>query len=127
MPDIHIHIDQSGDPTLLAGIDRKLDAVLEGLAFNIQQEEQTMLDLSALQTVVEYDTSVDESTKALILALADQIDSAPDQAAIDAIVEGMRTKTDDMAAFVSANTPAAPDPTTPTDPNAPGEEPVPEP
>lgn len=108
MPDVHIHIDTSGDPSLLAEMDRKLDAVLDALAYNIQQEEQTMLDLSALQDQVSYDTSVDESVKNLVSYLADQIANAPDQAAIDAIVDSMRNNNTEMAQFVTDNTPAAP-------------------
>lgn len=67
------------------------------------------LDLSALTSEVERNTTVDGSAKALILLFADQIEAAKgDQAKLDALVATMRGSSDDLSAAVSANTPSAP-------------------
>lgn len=101
----YVFIGDSGhDP--FAALDAKLDRILAGLYYTQETQEEIMLDLSGLEDAVAYDTEVDTSAVNLIQFLADQLANAPDQAAVDAIVDQMRTKADEIAAFVVANTPA---------------------
>lgn len=78
---------------------------------NLQQMElQTMTDLSDLQAAVDEDVTVDQSAITLISGLADQIEAlSTDPAALAALAAQMRSTSADLAAAVSAHTPAAPD------------------
>jgi hypothetical protein len=67
-----------------------------------------MLDLTALQAEVTRDQGVVSSAVTLIKNLADKIEATKgDPAAVQALADSLRTSTDDLAAAVAANTPAA--------------------
>ena len=66
-------------------------------------------DFGPLEAEVARNTTVDASAIALLDGLAQQLqDAKNDPAAIQAIVDQMRTSSDSLAAAVSRNTPAAP-------------------
>ena len=99
----------------LQRIEAKLDQILAIL--NTQQKEiGTMaLDITALQTAVANETTVDASVEALLTQLAAQIQTliansgnTVDPAALQAIVTQMQTNAATLSAAVTANTPAAP-------------------
>lgn len=61
----------------------------------------------ALRAEVERNTTVDESVKALVTRLADQIAASKDDpAALQALADQLRSSNDSVAAAVAANTPA---------------------
>jgi hypothetical protein len=67
------------------------------------------LDLTALEAEVTRNETVDGSASALLKALFDEVESAKNNpAAIQAIVDRVRTANDALAAAVVANTPAVP-------------------
>lgn len=75
-----------------------------------------MADLSALATEIADNTEVTASASTLIQRLADEIEAAgTDQAALDALVEQLRSNDTTLADAVVANTPAEETPT--VDPN----------
>lgn len=70
-----------------------------------------MADLTALQAAVEEDATVDASAITLIEQLADSVEALKtDPAALQAFVDQLRSQSAGLAAAVSANTPAAPEP-----------------
>lgn len=86
----------------LANLEDKLDRV-------IRMEKQEMADLTAISAAVENNTSVDESAIALLGQLADLIrQNATDPAALAALADSINGEASNLAAAVSANTPAAP-------------------
>ena len=94
----------------------KLDAILilqarleSKIAALTLKQEQMMTDLSVLTAEVERNTSVDESAIALLTGLAAQIEALKtDPVALQALADTMRGSSDELAAAVAANTPAAP-------------------
>lgn len=84
------------------------------------------IDLSGMQALVAKDTTVKGSAKTLISSLVTQIQQAgqgPDlstvQAQINDLVSKLSASDDDLAAAVSANTPASPAGSTPAAPATP--------
>ena len=94
----------------------KLDSILilftrieSSLAVLTMKQEQVMADLTALTAEVERNTSVDQSAIALLTGLAAQIEALKtDPVALQALADTMRGSSDELAAAVAANTPAAP-------------------
>jgi hypothetical protein len=70
------------------------------------------LDMTALQAEVARNRSVDGSAAALIRGIADRIaaaiaaDDAGDATNLNALVDDLRSSSDDLSAAVSENTPA---------------------
>jgi len=92
----------------LASIQSKLDTLISGAS-------KMALDITALQTAVANETTVDNSVLTLISGLAAQITdliaasgNTVDPVALQAIVTQMTTNAAGLQAAVSANTPAAP-------------------
>lgn len=109
--DIHVHNHHTPQP------DPRLDHIIELLEYNIQQEEDTMADLTALAAEVESNTSITASVVALVNRIADQLEAGgADQGAVDALVAQLRDNDSVLADLVVANTPAE---------EPPAEEPVP--
>jgi hypothetical protein len=89
-------------------INAKLDKILLG--------EQTMaLDITALQTAVAQETTVDSAVETLLTSLSGELQTliansgnTVDPAALQAIVNTMTANATTLQAAVSANTPAAP-------------------
>jgi hypothetical protein len=65
------------------------------------REVQEALDLAALTAKVQAGTTLDESIKALVEGLAEEIDSAPTLAALR---DALKAHTDPLLAAVRANT-----------------------
>ena len=66
-------------------------------------------DLTGLTAEVTRNTTVDDSAIALLNGLAAQIESLKaDPVALQALADSIRTSSDNLAAAVVANTPAAP-------------------
>ena len=78
------------------------------------------VNLDDLRAEVARNRSVDDSAKAIIRGIAQRIadaiaaDDIADAANINALVTDLRSSTDDLAAAVTENTPAAPGGTEPT-------------
>ncbi len=102
-------------------IEAKLDAVLELLRLLLNQGEDTMADLTALQAQVAASVTVEQSAITLIQGLAAQIAAAgTDPAALAALVTQLNTSAAALGAAITANTPAqapaAPAPVAPVTP-----------
>ena len=68
------------------------------------------LDLSALEQEVTRNESVDDSASLLLTTLFNEVEAnKTDPAAIQAIVDRVRSSNDKLAAAVSANTPGEPE------------------
>lgn len=104
--DINVHhyvhwLDAPGQRAL-ARIEAKLDQI-------ITQGEVTMADLTALTAEVTRNTEVDQSAITLLNGLAAQIESLKtDPAALQALADQLKNSSDQLAAAVTANTPAQP-------------------
>ena len=98
-------------------IERQLDVIAASLrqissqlGTSIQQEEQQMADLSALQAEVEQNGEVGASAVALLNGLNQQLQDAiasNDPAALQALSDQLSSQTDTLAAAVTNNTPHA--------------------
>ncbi len=65
-------------------------------------------NIDALEAAVTRETTVDQSAIVLLNGLAQQIkDAGVDPVKLQAVVDGITKNSDDLAAAVSANTPAA--------------------
>ena len=80
---------------------------LHFLAQSLDGKLWSPLDLSALEAELSRNESVDGSASLLLKRLFDEVEAAKtDPAAIQAIVDRVRTSNDSLSAAVSANTPA---------------------
>lgn len=80
-------------------------------SFNGKKKEVTvtMLDLTALETEVTRNETVDGGASALLKRLFDEVEAnKTDPVALQALVDRVRASNDLLAASVSANTPGAP-------------------
>jgi hypothetical protein len=69
------------------------------------------LDLSALEAEITRDEEVNSSAATLISSLASEIERLKnDPAALQALVNRLRTNSDALSAAVAANTPGEPEP-----------------
>lgn len=98
----------------LARIEDKLDTLLAGQIAEKKELDQAMLDLTALQTAVANEKSVEDSVVTLlgqlsqkITDLINQSGNTVDPAALQQIVDTINANKDTLAAAVTANTPAA--------------------
>ena len=101
-------------------MERKLDAIMALLNQLVKEQKQMKLDITALQTAVANETTVEKSAITLIGGLAAQIQTLIDEsqdevdpAALQALVDQMTASQTDLVAAVVRNTPAAP-PTAPS-------------
>lgn len=102
-------LDDQALVAALATMKSKLDNIGHQLDILTQKQEMIMLDLTALQTAVETETTVEESVIVLLNQLAADLAAAQgNQAAIDAVVAQMTANADSLAAAVTANTPVTP-------------------
>ena len=101
----------------LKRIEGKLDQIL-GLLTTQQKETGTiMLDITALQTAVQAETTVEQSAETLLTSLSTEIQTlitqsgnTVDPAALQGFVDTLNANAKTLAAAVAANTPAAPAP-----------------
>jgi len=110
--DLHIHVHIDGDSrieevlTELKSQSKNLEAFFNHLT---KQEKLLMTDLTALTDAVTQDTDVVNSAITLITGLAAEIQAAgTDPVALQSIVDQLNTNNTQLAAAVTANTPAAP-------------------
>ena len=96
-------------------MERKLDAITALLNQLVKENTQMALDITALQTAVANETTVEKSAITLIGGLAAQIQTLIDEsqdevdpAALQALVDQMTASQTALATAVTANTPAAP-------------------
>ena len=84
------------------------------LSLLISKGDRLMALIDDLRAEVERNTTVDQSVIALVTALAAKIqaliDAGSDPAALQAFVDQLKASNDAVAAAVTANTPAAPNP-----------------
>ncbi len=95
------------------GVDQKLNAILSHLAYLttlITNLGGTIVaDLTALTNQVAQNTTVEQSAITLIQGLAGQIQAAgTDQTKLNQLVSTLQTSAANLAAAITANTPAAP-------------------
>jgi hypothetical protein len=96
------------------GLDRKLDAILQQLRTNAQQERKIMIDLSALEAKVTAVETVEGSAVTLLQALSQQVkdlaagsaEAPAVQASLTEFARRLDAATQPLAAAVVANTPA---------------------
>jgi hypothetical protein len=91
----------------------RVDAALKGISASlaaIQKGNIAMAaSLASLQAQVQKTTDVEASAILLIQGIAAQLAAAKeDPAAIQALADSLKAKTDDLAAAIVANTPVAP-------------------
>lgn len=89
-------------------------AIRHGLRHVLEGEQIIMQDLTELNDAVTEESSVIDSAIVLIDGIAAQLQDAlnngADPAAIQAVVDSINGKKDELAAAVAANTPAEPTP-----------------
>ena len=91
----------------------KLDAILKLLQESKAREVAMSVEMDALVTAVNENTSLDDSVIALLNGLSAQIlDAAGDKAKATALAAEVQAKSAAVAAAIAANTPAAPPPGT---------------
>lgn len=101
---VDVYHHQTADPDL----NSKLDSILTALAALRAKEDLLMADLTAIQTAVTNETTVEQSAIALLTSLSAQIASLKnDPAALQALADSINTSSTALAAAVTANTPAA--------------------
>ncbi len=102
--DLYVH-GLSGD----AEVARKLDLILNAVGGLVAQGKVTLKQLDDLTAEVAENTKVEESAKTLIEGLAEQIKAAgTDPAKLQALTDSLTASKADLAAAITANTPAAP-------------------
>lgn len=105
-----VHLYVKDDPRLeqvIARLDRLGVMMHRLIGQHIEGAAMASKEFEALKKEVERNTSVDESVKALVTKLADQIAAAKDDpAALQALADQLRADNDAVAAVVTANTPA---------------------
>ena len=96
-------------------LNQKLDTIISLLHNILDKEKQMALDVTALQTAVANETTVEASAVTLIQGFAGQIQAliaasanTVDPAALQALVDKMTASQTALAAAVAANTVAAP-------------------
>ena len=112
MPSITINIGHGADRQQLDRIEASLKK-LENLLFAIATtEKEEAMTLAQLKVQVEKNTAIEESAVSLINGIAQQLkNAANDPAAIQALADELTQSGTDLAAAITANTPAAPSPT----------------
>lgn len=105
------------------------ELILYGEIRSARREERIMTNLTAISAAVEHVSSVDESVKALVTQLVQEIkDAGTDQTALDNLTARLEAGVTDIATFVVANTPVTPPPAPEPVPDpTPAPEPTPEP
>lgn len=120
-----IDLTLNADPKILRALrrlERKVDAMIQLLTTVSTRTGDIVTDLSALQSAVEENTSVDESAIQLLEGLADKIEElSTDPEALAAFVGDLRSSSAGLAASVAANTGALGTPAPEPEPEAPVE------
>lgn len=107
MSDLHLYVHVVTETP--GSADRKLDQILAQLRAMTRQEITIMANLSQLQAQVEQSTSVERSAIVLLNGLAAKLDEAgTDPAKLAELTSSLRSGSDDLAAAITKNTPAAP-------------------
>lgn len=111
--DLHIYLyDETGRA------DQKLDSIIALLGALVARETIIMQELDDLTQQVQATDDAEQSAIALINGIAARIDAAgTDPKALKALTASLKSKTDELAAAVVANTPAADTPTADTPAN----------
>ena len=93
----------------LSHIEWALHRIEQKLGLINMKENWIIMDLSALQTAVEADTSATSSAITLLTTLAEELRAAAgDPAAVQAIADQITANATQLSDAVVANTPAAP-------------------
>lgn len=93
----------------LTAIEGKLDQLLQASQDETRRDEMSQADIDALKTKVDANRDVTQSAVDLINGLAAQIrELADDPAQLQALASQLEAQSADLAAAVSANTPAQP-------------------
>lgn len=102
--DVHVYLHGE----LSGSADQKLDSILALLRALVAQEKAIMKELDDLTTQVQATDDAEQSAIALINGIAARIDAAgTDPKALAALTASLKSKSDELAAAVVANTPAA--------------------
>jgi hypothetical protein len=94
-------------------LDAKLNNISAQLNILIRMEKQMAVDFTAINAEVARQTTVDASIETLLAQVAAALAAIPKssdpvtQAALDAVVAGIKSNNDAIVASVVANTPAA--------------------
>ena len=113
MSEIHYHTHHHYNGNFPPALNAKIDNLMDLVNQLITNQKKIMLDVTALQTAVANETSLDQSVITLLNTLASELQAANnnnDQATINGIVATMQQNATALAAAVAANTPAAPAP-----------------
>lgn len=106
MLNIRVDLYHHLEPT--DGVARKLDDILSLLTTVNAQGVQTMHELDTLTAKVAETTTVEQSAIELLNGLGAQIAAMKtDPAALQALADSLSAKSSDLAAAITANTPAA--------------------
>jgi hypothetical protein len=90
-------------------VERKIDLIIQMLSESKEREKKMATDLSALQAEVTRNGEVDQSAIVLLNGLAAKIEELKaDPVALQAFADSLKGSSDQLAAAVVANTPAAP-------------------
>lgn len=101
-PEIHLHFHAPAENSEV------LNAIAALSNQQAQETQTVMADLTALTAAVTNNTTVDESAIALLNQLGDLIrQNATDPAALAALADQLDSESANLAAAVTANTPAA--------------------
>ena len=96
----------------LDSVHTKLNAIHAQVIRIATEEDQLMATLTDLQAEVSRNTDVDQSAITLLNGLTAKIqqliDAGADPAAFQKLADDLKASTDQLAAAVAANTPAAP-------------------
>jgi hypothetical protein len=86
----------------------KLDQILDAVNTLIREGKEVMADLSVLTAHVQQNTEVDASAIALLNGLSAQIEQLKtDPVALQGLADQLKANSDNLAAAIVANTPAA--------------------
>lgn len=107
----HVHVHHHPDPA----IESKLDRIITMLQKLVTEEIKMSAELDALTAEVARDTAIESSAVKLINGIASQIQAnASDPGKLNTLAASLKSSSDDLAAAVAANTPAAPPAPSPT-------------
>ena len=111
MSEIHYHRHYHGIPpaSYSESINANIDKLMGLVNLLLTNQKKIMLDVTALQTAVANETTLDQSVITLLNTLASELQAANDagdQTTINSIVATMQQNATALAAAVAANTPA---------------------
>lgn len=106
--DLHIYVHVLNEP-LDHGANRKLDRILAHLQTISLQESHIMTDLTGITAQVTETTTIERSAIVLLNGLADKLaEAGTDPTKLAELQTALKANSDDLAAAITKNTPAAP-------------------